>query len=310
MTRSDTESKKAPRGPAVPEALATAPSRRSGRAQRTRSRRPPRRAPLAMAIAARAGQDDAAGGEVVGGDPGAADVGSDGLEALLEAGAPAAVEHQGVPRGRGGGPGQGIPRRPSQRHGPEVAGRTGAGAEAARNGCYDLAGASPRSRGHRANRKWWAAPGTISTRQERRWVASQAPTAGGARAVPLTVDRPDGGRDPAEVETGRQLVAEVLLHPGQALRHACLQAAGQRLGAAGDGGQLGAALGARPLEHVLQRELGGQRHRAPGAVPPRRPAQRGASPKPAAPAGAATARGRRARRGRRRPRRAAGRRPA
>ena len=54
MTRSDTESKNAPRGPAVPDALATAPSSRSGRAQSTRSRSPPRRAPLAMATDAAA----------------------------------------------------------------------------------------------------------------------------------------------------------------------------------------------------------------------------------------------------------------
>ena len=52
MTRSDTESKNAPRGPAVPEALATAPSSRSGSAHSTSRSRPARSAPLPMATAA------------------------------------------------------------------------------------------------------------------------------------------------------------------------------------------------------------------------------------------------------------------
>src|SRR5688500_12487476 len=50
--RSETESKNAPRGDAVPDALATAPSSRSGTAQSTSSRSPRSRAPAPIATAA------------------------------------------------------------------------------------------------------------------------------------------------------------------------------------------------------------------------------------------------------------------
>ncbi len=52
MKRSATESKKAPRVEAMPDALATAPSSTSGRAVSTSSSRPSRSAPLPMATAA------------------------------------------------------------------------------------------------------------------------------------------------------------------------------------------------------------------------------------------------------------------
>jgi hypothetical protein len=52
LIRSMTESKNAPRGEAVPDALATAPSSTSGTAVSTRSSRPARSEPLAMATAA------------------------------------------------------------------------------------------------------------------------------------------------------------------------------------------------------------------------------------------------------------------
>src|SRR5690606_9053167 len=52
LTRSTVESKNAPRGEAVPDALATAPSSTSGRAVSTSSSRPARSAPLAIAIEA------------------------------------------------------------------------------------------------------------------------------------------------------------------------------------------------------------------------------------------------------------------
>ena len=52
VRRSDTESKKAPRSDDLPEALATAPSSRSGMPVRINSRKPRRSAPAPMATAA------------------------------------------------------------------------------------------------------------------------------------------------------------------------------------------------------------------------------------------------------------------
>ena len=82
MTRSATESKNAPRGDAVPEALATAPSSRSGTAARMTQHEPEHGArPLPIATAAPTASDEAERGEVVGGDAGAAEAGADGLQA-------------------------------------------------------------------------------------------------------------------------------------------------------------------------------------------------------------------------------------
>ena len=104
MSRSDTESKKAPRGDAVPDALATAPSSRSGTAVRTSRSRPARRAPLAMATLAATAISTPSAVRWSADEPGAVQVGADGTEALLHLRAEVLVEHGylGRPAGRAG----------------------------------------------------------------------------------------------------------------------------------------------------------------------------------------------------------------
>ncbi len=88
-----TESKKAPRGDAVPDALATAPSSTSGTAVSTSSSRPARSEPLAMATEAATAMTRPVVGEVVGRDAGAPDLATDRSQTLLEGAAPPSVEH-------------------------------------------------------------------------------------------------------------------------------------------------------------------------------------------------------------------------
>ena len=93
MHRSLTESKNAPRRDAVPEALATAPSSKSGTAARMTSEKATTESAAPIAIEAPTAVSKAECRQVIGGDAGAADVRSDGLQATLEAGPPPSVEH-------------------------------------------------------------------------------------------------------------------------------------------------------------------------------------------------------------------------
>ena len=94
VTRSATESKKAPRWLAVPDALARAPSSRSGSAASTTSRSPSAQAAAPMATAAATASTSPTSGEVVGGEPRAAEAVADGLHGPLDGRPEAAVEHR------------------------------------------------------------------------------------------------------------------------------------------------------------------------------------------------------------------------
>ena len=93
VTRSATESKKAPRWLALFDALARAPSSRSGRAARMTSSRPPRRPPMAMTTAAATASRRPIEGEVVRRQAGAAQAVTDRLHGALHRGSETPVEH-------------------------------------------------------------------------------------------------------------------------------------------------------------------------------------------------------------------------
>ena len=126
VTRSDTRVEERAPGPGGAGGLGDRAVEQVGqRAQHQEEEAGPQRA-VADRDGGPAGEHDAGGGEVVGGDAGAADVGSDGLQALLEAGSPASVEHRG-PRATGRVPRQASRQRsPAQRHPSAVSTRQSA----------------------------------------------------------------------------------------------------------------------------------------------------------------------------------------
>ena len=92
-TRSQTESKNAPRGPARPLWRATEPSRMSGRPVRIDAEDPEQEVAVGDQQRGADGEDEPDDGQAVGGDPGPVQALADGLESPLDCRAPASVEH-------------------------------------------------------------------------------------------------------------------------------------------------------------------------------------------------------------------------
>ena len=99
-TRSQTESKNAPRGPARPLWRATEPSRMSGRPVRITPNTPSTQVAVGDQQRGADGEDEPDDGQAVGGDPGSVQALADGLESSLDRRAPASVEHVQVVLGR------------------------------------------------------------------------------------------------------------------------------------------------------------------------------------------------------------------
>ena len=228
MTRSDTESKKAPRGPAVPDALATAPSSRSGRAQSTRSRSPATEGTVGDGHRCGRRQHDPGGGEVVGRDAGAAEVGADGLETLLEALPPATIEH----------------------------GRQGIGRPAQIPASRWTARRRPR---HRGNSRWWPASGDTSSTALGSRDTSQAPTSGGEVGSSAPWKVRTGAVTDERSMPGLELARHVVDQPLAAAEHARLQPLDEGLDGPRHLAELAATDVTGRLQDVLARDVGGQR---------------------------------------------------
>ena len=93
LTLSATESKKAPRGDAVPDALATAPSSRSGTAESAQQDHSQEKSTGTDGHSRRNGDHQAGRGELVGLDTGASQARAYRLQAPLDARAQSFVEH-------------------------------------------------------------------------------------------------------------------------------------------------------------------------------------------------------------------------
>ena len=200
------------------------------------------------------------GGEVVGGDAGAAEVGSDGLQTRFEARTASVRRTSGIPWGEGDRGAcyrltPGVRRSWVQRREVVPPFPTRAlvhGLDASRTSARRI----PR---HRGNSRWCPASGTRSSTAWGRWVASHAPTSGGDMASSARgrcargCARATGRARPRAAGPGRA--------PGPATppRTDSSSARASCSAAPGTAASSRAPSLPRRLQHVFQRELGGER---------------------------------------------------